>query len=304
VIVDLTDTTAGAIATALIDARRRAGVPATGMVLTLVIVTSEGEHYDALRAAQDAAREHPSRIVVTILRPGGRGGARLDAEVRFLGDAGPGETVVLRLNGELAEHAESVLLPLLLPDAPVVAWWPGEAPQVPADDPVGALAQRRVTDAAAASDPMAALVARAEGYRPGDTDLSWTRLTGWRTLLAAALDRPHAQVLGAQVACEAGSPSAVLLAAWLSACFTVPVTRVDSPGPGITEVRLDTADGPIEVSRPDGRLARLSRPGEPDRQVALQQRVTAEILAEEMRRLDPDDVYAWVVGQVGAGIDA
>jgi len=67
VIVDLTDTTAGAIAAALVQARHSAGVPAVGMVMTLVIVTDESVHYDALRAALDAAREHPSRILVTIL---------------------------------------------------------------------------------------------------------------------------------------------------------------------------------------------------------------------------------------------
>ena len=132
-IVDLTDTTAAAIAAALVQARHTAGVPAVGMVLTLVIVTNEGDSYDALRAALEAAHEHPSRVLVTILRPG-KSAPKLDAEVRFLGDSGPGETVVMRLHGELAAHAESVLLPLLLPDAPVVAWWPGQAPDNPALD--------------------------------------------------------------------------------------------------------------------------------------------------------------------------
>ena len=38
--------------------------------------------------------------------------------------AGTGETVILRLYGEIVDHAQSVVLPLLLPDAPVVVWWP------------------------------------------------------------------------------------------------------------------------------------------------------------------------------------
>jgi glucose-6-phosphate dehydrogenase assembly protein OpcA len=266
-------------------------------VMTLVIVTDEADHYDALRAALDAAREHPSRILVTILRRG-RGKERLDAEVRFLGDSGPGETVVMRMHGELAEHAESVLVPLLLPDAPVVVWWPGEAPEVPGRDPVGALAQRRVTDAAAADDPHAELVRRSGGYRPGDTDLAWTRITQWRTLLAAALDQPFDAVTGGVVSCEPGSPSAELLALWLSWRLGVHVTQQDSEGPGITGVRLDGAGGAIEVSRPDGRVARLMRPGQPERQVSLLRRETAEIIAEELRRLDPDEVYGEVIGRV------
>jgi glucose-6-phosphate dehydrogenase assembly protein OpcA len=297
VIVDLTDTTAGAIASALVQARHSAGVPAVGMVMTLVIVTDERDHYDALRAALDAAREHPSRILVTILRPG-RMKARLDAEVRFLGDSGPGETVVMRMHGELADHAESVLVPLLLPDAPVVVWWPGQCPEVPAKDPVGALAQRRVTDSAASDDPIAELERRSRGYYPGDTDLAWTRITQWRTLLAALLDQPFGQVTSGSVSCEAGSPSSALMALWLETRLGTSIERIISPGPGITGVTLRSDTGEITVARPDGRIAHLSRPGQPERQVSLLQRETAEIIAEEMRRLDPDVVYGEVVGRI------
>ncbi len=52
---------------------------------------------------------------------------RLDAEVSIGGRLGPGEAVVLRMYGRLALHAESVTLPLLAPDAPVVTWWHGAA---------------------------------------------------------------------------------------------------------------------------------------------------------------------------------
>ena len=125
--LDLTDTSAGAIDEALVQARRRMGGPASGMVMTLVIVTDECEQYDALRSASQAAREHPSRVLAVIIRKP-KGPSRLDAEMRFLGDSGPGETVVLRMHGELGQHAESVLVPLLAPDVPVVIWWPRALP--------------------------------------------------------------------------------------------------------------------------------------------------------------------------------
>ncbi|MDX3358020.1 hypothetical protein PV703_32995, partial [Streptomyces sp. ME01-24h] len=87
--IDLTETTSSKINSALIKARRAIGSPAVGVVLTLVIVTDEGNHYDALKAASDASREHPSRILVVIKRPGRspreRRTARLDAEVRVGG---------------------------------------------------------------------------------------------------------------------------------------------------------------------------------------------------------------------------
>ena len=297
-ILDLTDTVASKVAAAFVEARHRAGIPAIGMVGTLVIITGEAGHYDALRAAQEVAREHPARILVVVGRPG-RGKPRLDAEVRFLGDSGPGETAVLRLHAELADHAESVLLPLLLPDAPVIAWWPGDAPADPGKDPVGHLAQRRITDAAATAEPLAALESHRHGYQPGDTDFAWTRITSWRTVLAATLDKPSDPITGGLVACEPGSASSKLLALWLSMALNVPIEQQDSDGPGITEVRLTTTTGDIVLSRPDGRLAHLSRPGQPDREVALHQRDTVEILSEEMRRLDPDDVYGDVLARLG-----
>lgn len=287
---DLTATTASEVDAALTRARHKAGSPAMGMVMTLVVVTDEQSHYDALRAATEASREHPCRILEVVGRPG-RGSPRLDAEVRTAGETGPGETVLLRLHGPLARNADSVVLPLLLPDAPVVTWWPGAAPPTPCEDPLGALAQRRVTDTAAESRPLAALRRRADGYRPGDSDLAWTRLTPWRTLLAAALDQPYDELTEAEVSARRGNPSAELLALWLSRNLRVPVARKYSRGPGLTAVRLTMRRGEIALTRPDGRLARLSRPGQPDRTVALSRRELPELLAEELRYLDRDEVY-------------
>ncbi|MFE4594083.1 glucose-6-phosphate dehydrogenase assembly protein OpcA [Streptomyces laurentii] len=293
---DLTDTTSSKINKALVLGRRAIGTPAVGMVLTLVIVTDEENAYDALKAANEASREHPSRTLVVIKRvsrtPRDRANARLDAEVRLGADASTGETVVLRLYGEVVDHAQSVVLPLLLPDAPVVVWWPVNAPADPANDPLGALAQRRVTDTYAAEQPIQELTARADAYTPGDTDLSWSRITPWRSMLAAALDQVRCEVTAAAVEGEEFNPSVELLAMWLADRLQVPVRRAASAGPGLTSVRLQTDAGPIVLDRPDGSLATLSIQGQPDRAVALKRRETAELIAEELRRLDPDDTYA------------
>ncbi|GGP68350.1 glucose-6-phosphate dehydrogenase assembly protein OpcA [Streptomyces abikoensis] len=303
--IDLTDTTASKINNALVQGRRAIGTPAIGMVLTLVIVTDEEHAYDALKAANNASREHPSRKLVVIKRvsrsPRERAQARLDAEVRVGVDAGAGETVVLRLYGEVIDHAQSVVLPLLLPDAPVVVWWPVGSPANPAKDPLGALGQRRVTDAYTAEDPVAELSARAAHYAPGDTDLAWTRITPWRSMLAAALDQqPGIEITSAEVEGEPYNPSGELLAMWLADRLGAPVTRSVSNGPGLTAVRLETKTGVVTLDRPDGSLATLSMRGQPDRAVALKRRDTAELLAEELRRLDPDDIYA---SSVKYGVD-
>ncbi|MEU3026449.1 glucose-6-phosphate dehydrogenase assembly protein OpcA [Streptomyces incarnatus] len=294
--IDLTDTTAGEINKGLVRGRRAIGTPAVGMVLTLVIVTDEENAYDALKAANDASREHPSRTLVVIKRISrtsrDRTSSRLDAEVRVGAEAGTGETVILRLYGEVSQHADSVVLPLLLPDAPVVVWWPVNAPLDPAKDPLGALAQRRVTDTYTAEEPVRELAARADAYTPGDTDLSWTRITPWRSMLAAALDQVDCRVEAVEVQGEAFNPSCELLAMWLADRLDVPVRRSPSAGPGLTGVRMETTCGPITLDRADGSLATLSIKGQPARAVALNRRDTAELIAEELRRLDPDDTYA------------
>ncbi|MCX4668082.1 glucose-6-phosphate dehydrogenase assembly protein OpcA [Streptomyces sp. NBC_01381] len=294
--IDLTDTTSSKINKALVQGRRAIGTPAVGMVLTLVIVTDEENAYDSLKAANDASREHPSRTLVVIRRaarsPRDRTSSRLDAEVRVGVEAGTGETVILRLYGEVINHAQSVVLPLLLPDAPVVVWWPVSAPLDPSNDPLGALAQRRVTDTYAAEQPIHELAARAEAYHPGDTDLSWTRITPWRSMLAAALDQVTCKVTSVEVEGEEFNPSCELLAMWLADRLDVPVKRSISTGPGLTGVRMETDCGPIVLGRSDGSLATLSVQGQPDRAVALKRRETAELIAEELRRLDPDDTYA------------
>lgn len=294
---DLTNTNASEIAGALLNGRRRAGSPSMGMVLTFVVVTDESDHYDALKVARTVSREHPSRII-GVIRRSTRGASQLDAEVS-IAEGGSGEAVLLRMSGELANHAESVVLPLLLPDSPVVIWWPRKAPEHPADDPLGALAQRRITDCVTTTrSRSSALLAQCQNYAPGNTDLSWTRLTHWRALLAAALDQYPAKVTGGRVAAERGNASADLLVAWLSDRLHVTIERTNSRGPGITDVALHTGGGDIEIRRPDGSLAEFSIPNATNRPVALKRRDTAELLAEELRRLDPDDVYAATVANV------
>ncbi len=296
--IDLTETTTAAIHDALQQARRRMGGPASGMVLTLVIVTDEATQYDAVRAASEAAREHPCRVLVVITRRP-TASSRLDAEIR-VGETSPGETLLLRMYGPLGQHADSVIAPLLLPDTPVVVWWPGIPPAIPAGEPIGVLAQRRITDAATADEPRQCLASLAAGYQPGDTDLSWTRATPWRSVLAATLDQPHGTVTGGTVRAEAGNPSADLIAAWLAERLQVPVSSEVSPGPGVTDVIFATTDGEIALTRTDGRVAELRRPGEPDRRVALHRRETPELLAEDLRRLDPDEAYAEALARMGA----
>src|SRR6202012_156984 len=230
--IALTDTTTGAIHEALTDARRRMGGPTSGMVLTLIIVTDESAQYDAVRAANQAGREHPSRVLAVITRKP-KNESRLDAEIR-VGESGPGETILLRMYGPLGQHADSVVAPLLAPDVPVVIWWPDVAPASPRGGALGAGARRPGADAAASDTPKDMLLGLARAYQPGDTDLSWTRSTPWRSLLAATLDQPYPELLRGEVLAEPDNPSADLIAAWLANRLGIEVIRGETGGPGVT----------------------------------------------------------------------
>jgi glucose-6-phosphate dehydrogenase assembly protein OpcA len=292
-IVDLPSTTTSAVNHAMIDMRERGGAVALGRVLTLVIVTDDSAQVEeSIEAANEASREHPCRVLV-IARGLKRAATRLDAQIRVGGDAGASEVLVLRLYGPLADHGDSVVIPLLLPDCPVVAWWPGMAPTVPAQDPIGKLAQRRITDAAAARHPIKALELRRTSYTDGDTDLAWTRITPWRALLAAALDLPpYDEVEVVTVTGAADNPSTDLLAGWLRSRLQVPVRRRTSGnGGGISSAVLERRCGPVELIRPDGKVGTLRQPGQPDRRVPLKRPPVRDCLAEELRRLDPDEIY-------------
>jgi glucose-6-phosphate dehydrogenase assembly protein OpcA len=287
-IVNLEGTTSSKISAELVRIRHSVGSPAQSMVLTLIIVCDESEYAEAMEAGMAAGREHPSRILLVVTGPGRT--ASLDAEVR-IGEGTPGEVVVIRMRGAVAAHPASVIRPLLLPDSPVVIWWPGKVPNNRTGDELAKLAMRRMTDAAAAPRPLTALRARARDYIPGDTDLSWTRLTPWRALLAAALDQYPAKIRSVSVESERNNPSADLLAAWLRSKLKVSVSRRISDGPGLTAVRMVTAAGDIAITRPDGLLASYTVPGQPERLVALKRRNFTELLSEELRRLDPDVIY-------------
>ncbi|MCF4121179.1 glucose-6-phosphate dehydrogenase assembly protein OpcA [Antribacter sp. KLBMP9083] len=295
-IIDMPDTTTNAVNKRLVRLRDEGGAVALGRVLTLVVLCDERDVETAVEAANDASREHPCRVIV-VAPAGADAEARLDAQIRVGGDAGASEVIVLRASGPLLVRTDTLVMPLLLPDAPIVVWWPREAPDAPSKDPVGAMATRRITDSKVAQDPVKMLRTLGGTYAPGDTDLAWARDTLWRALLAAAVEQPpYEPVTAVRVEGEAGHTSLDLLAAWLTARLRCPAKVVRVPGAeAITKVVLERKSGPIVLDRPDGRIVTISQPGKPDRRIALPIRSLSEALVEELRRLDPDEIYEEVL---------
>ncbi|WP_194815553.1 glucose-6-phosphate dehydrogenase assembly protein OpcA [Nocardia sp. XZ_19_385] len=288
-IVDMLDTTTGAVTKRLVQLRESNGVITMGRVLTLVVCTLDSsEAEDAIDAANDASREHPCRVVV-LARGDREAPTKLDAQIRVGGDAGAAEVIVLRLQGELINHESSVVIPFLLPDTPVVAWWPRGAPEFPSKDSVGRLATRRITDATFAPDPQDTIKKRLDSYAPGDTDLAWSRITYWRALLTAALDQPPFEPIeNVTISGLREEPALDMLAGWLAGRLGCPVHRQT----GELRVELHRSSVSIAIQRPQhGRTATLTRTGDPDQRIALARRETRDCLAEELRRLDADEIY-------------
>ncbi len=303
-IVEMPDSTTSEISRKIDQLHEERGESAQSRVLTLIISTTDAELENALETANAASREHPCRIIAVVpsssrtpivdddgtCHP-------LDAQVRFGADAGAGECIVLHPHGGLNDHLDTLVMPLLVPDVPIVAWWPTNPPFNPSQDPLGRMATARVTDALRSDSPAATFAELRENRTPEDTDMSWTRLTVWRALVASLLDRPpYTPVLKATVRSGPAYLPAYLLAAWLALTLKVPVTlETDPDGEVVTGVSLWREDGEMSLDRPHEDKCIISLPNQKPQTLSVPRRTLEDCLSEELRRLDPDEIYAEVV---------
>lgn len=295
----LQHTNVSAISKELSDLLASNGSLSSSRVLTLVVLAEEGHSRDAIDAAIRASHEHPSRIIVHIAHSE-EAPDQLDAEIHVGGDAGASELIILRGWGSASKPTESLIAGLLLPDSPIVVWWPHSVPANPTEDSIGKIAQRRITDSARANDPMSALKHLSQVYQAGDTDLAWTRLTLWRTQLAAFLEQmPLSPVKRVVVWGSAKSPSVILLGAWLGWKLgaQVHLATLGAAERGLYRVAVDREDGQTVMFRPGKNIAIIESPYAPEQQIPLPVRTLADCISEELRRLDPDDTYGDVLTQ-------
>jgi glucose-6-phosphate dehydrogenase assembly protein OpcA len=93
-------------------------------------------------------------------------------------------------------------------------------------------------------------------------------------------------------------PSAQLLAGWLSSCLGLYVPVEKAEGKYISSVEVRFGDDYCVTLRNDGYKLIMSRPGQMDSIAPFPNRSTGDVLAEELRRLDPDEPYAQALGAV------
>ena len=307
VVLNLGTTTTQTLERELHRLREERGEVSTGRVLTLIVSMRSEEDLDAVVAATvDASREHPARVIF-IVHDRAATEVSMDAAIHLGGDAGASEMILMRLHGRLADHADHAVMPLLLPDTPVVVWWPFTSPRNPAADSLGALATRRITDSladATAGHGAEAIFRRRIGYSRGDSDLVWSRITPWRGLLSSALDqRPEATIVSAEVDGPADDPAVDIAAGWLADRLNVPVSRcadgsptvpLDDEGNPTAPIRrtvITLSDGEVVLEVLDHRSARVSTGAGTDTVVNLSRRPVGDCLAEELRHLEPDRAF-------------
>ena len=294
-IITLKNTTSAEVASRIVELRDERGSAALSRVLTLLICVPDLIDVDnAIEVSDAVSREHPCRVIVIVEPESTEGTALLNAQIRVGDAAGLSDIIILEPRGEVASNIDSLVMPLLQSDTPVVTYWPVTPPENPGAHPLGRLAVKRITDSRATECPMETLSALSRVYTPGDIDLAWAGVTLWRALLAAVAEDFDRLPTSIRVAGNATHPSPFLVAAWLHHQLGVPVDRiVDREAHTITDITFFFDDDTtVSLSRSaTSSVARLSRPGLEDRSVNLARRSVQDSLMEDLRRLDPDVYY-------------
>ena len=302
------------VESALSDLRRheqRAAVRAS--VLTLVaVVTSDAAADAVLDVVHDLGARHPSRTMVIVIDDDPETAMDANASVHAVEREGRAvcfEEIVLRVRGRARHHLDSVVEPFALPDLPVVVWLPSHLPA--AGDPLLSVADRIVVDsrAVAGADPhpgethtvLPAIAALAR--RLPVTDLSWTRLAPWRSLLAGLFEgaayRPFLrEIEGVEVSGHYGPR--YLLGGWLQRRLDVAPARVtlapaEHVSIKITALHRDrTAVFTVERPGP-ARVIQSSieveRGPSISQTLQMRQQWPALALAGALTRMGRDDVY-------------
>jgi glucose-6-phosphate dehydrogenase assembly protein OpcA len=288
----------------------------------ITVVTTESQLATVERVLDGLSNTNPSRSLVLLAqeeRPGDKLEARVSAQTRTeSGHRVTTEEVLIHAHGQVAAHLASIVTPLLIPDLPVVLWWPGR----PAFDSqlfhdLCVLADRLVVDTDDGFEPQdfrrLLEVSRRDHARASIGDFNWARLIAWRHIAAQFFDMPGmlsrlGQIQGATVfhGVDRGTAQARLLGGWIQSRMAkvgieVPVElrTDDAHDHDVTRLMIYTGgeDGParFSVSRRAGaglateiRIAGQELGGHT---VRLQPRPPAELLAIELTLPGHDVLY-------------
>jgi glucose-6-phosphate dehydrogenase assembly protein OpcA len=138
--------------------------------------------------------DHPSRAIMLIPSEGGEIGARVFAECWMpLGGQRQicAEGIEITADPVQSSEVARLLVPLIAPDLPAVLWCRGARAFLDRSlDPLFPLADKIIFDTGSARHAPSAIefLRRLRKEGRGVADLAWTRLTGWREIVAHFFD--------------------------------------------------------------------------------------------------------------------
>ncbi|HXB67868.1 MAG TPA: glucose-6-phosphate dehydrogenase assembly protein OpcA [Candidatus Acidoferrales bacterium] len=246
--------------------------------MTLVVLADGSDDASALGETIAAMMpEHPARAIVVGLSGAGPRALADRVQQQCWKPFGQGkqiccEQIQITASDEALADLPSVLLPLAVPDLPVIVWCRSpRLVKMPEFGLIASMATKVVLDSAAFPGARDAIRWMTDAAQSGLIigDLSWTRLTRWREMLSHVFDNRDylAKLAGiGEVRVEFRRPLAVsawLMGAWVTgaledagvkAALNV-VELYGSGGEPTLHVQLTGPDLHVELSRREGRLA-------------------------------------------------
>jgi glucose-6-phosphate dehydrogenase assembly protein OpcA len=278
--------------------------------LTLMVTAADREDAAALRHTLGIlVRDHPLRAIVLRTQVESGTEARVFSECWLPTGGGQSvcsEGVEIGADPGSLEETAPILLALRQADLPVVLCCRGPgAFSLRAYDALFPLADKIILDSSTVPGASAALgflrSLRARGYRIAD--LHWTRLSGWREILAHLFDDEAlnaGDVTAARVAYGGDSVStcALYFAAWIGQAL--PEARVSlehaTGSRGLHAVTLSSSKGELSLTKAGPSTVEVNGP-ERHYRATLPPSSEEALLREELNILGPDPVYDQVLGR-------
>ncbi|HTS63641.1 MAG TPA: glucose-6-phosphate dehydrogenase assembly protein OpcA [Candidatus Acidoferrales bacterium] len=235
--------------------------------MTLVVIAEVSDDPSALGETLAALMpEHPARTI--LVRLSGDGERALAERVYQQCWMPFGqrrqiccEQIEITVSDAALADLPSVLLPLQVPDLPVILWCrSARLTDLPERRELAGIATKMVFDSTNAPNPAQALGRLRDACGKGllVADLAWTTLTRWRESLARLFDnRDYLARLAEVQSVRVAFPSGLASAAWYLAAWAAnALGRAPSVVPGASALRLELSSPGFSVSlaREDDRL--------------------------------------------------
>ncbi len=275
--------------------------------MTLVVTArDEADAEQARRTLGVLMHEHPSRAVILKAEDGTDFDARVFAECwKPFGSNQQicAEGIEILCDSRRLDDVAQFLVPLQVPDLPAVLWCRGpEAFRFRSFDMLFPVADKIIFDSSTELHAAATLAflrsLRARGFHVAD--LHWTRLTGWREILAHLFDDGAlgaSEVRTARLTYGGATPStcALYFASWIEdALPRARVTLLGEAGEaGLRSVVLASSDCEISLKK-DGTWIEVDGCGRHYRS-QLPPMDEGSLMREELKFLGPDAVYDGVL---------